>query len=135
MSVHTIHFHLDFASPQARQAFDALPGKLLGASYAVRYLPLGAGALAAWQRAGALGTPSRYVCERLFAGDTPPAPPGATPDEAAARLQRAEECARAAGITRLPALVVAGRLFPPPLDWGALCAALETEESADTLEE
>ena len=130
--MHTIHFYLDFSAPEARAAFDALPVQLMGASYAVRYLPLGAGALAAWERAGALGTPSRYVCECLFAGETPPAPPGAAPDQAAARLQSAEESARAAGVQRLPALIVGGQLFTPPLDWSTLRAALETEENADT---
>ena len=134
MSVRTINFYLDFASSEARAAFDALPAQLMGTSYAVRYLPLGAGALAAWERAGALGTPSRDVCERLFAGETPPAPPGAAPDQAAARLQNAEHSARAAGVQRLPALIVDGQLFTPPLDWGALHTALESAENTDTPE-
>ncbi|MBR6975868.1 MAG: hypothetical protein IKH84_03085 [Ottowia sp.] len=132
--MHTIHFYLDFAAPEARAAFDALPAQLMGVSYAVRYLPLGANALAAWARAGALGTPNRYVCECLFAGETPPAPPGAAPDQAAARLQSAEESARAAGVQRLPALIVDGQLFTPPLDWSALRAALECAENTDTQE-
>ncbi|MBQ6656684.1 MAG: hypothetical protein IJM64_05320 [Ottowia sp.] len=129
-----IDFYLDFASAEARAAFDALPAQLMGASYAVRYLPLGAGALAAWERASALGTPNRYVCERLFAGETPPAPPGAASDQAAARLQRAEEGARAAGVQHLPALIVGGQTFTPPLDWSALRAALERAENTDTQE-
>ena len=126
-----IDFYLDFACAEARAAFDALPVQLMGVSYAVRYLPLGANALAAWERAGALGTPSRYVCEHLFAGETPPALPGAAPDQAAARLQSA----RAAGVQHLPALIVDGQLFTPPLDWSALRAALETAENADTHEQ
>ena len=132
--MHTIHFYLSFSAPEARAAFDALPAQLMGASYAVRYLPLGNGALAAWKLAIALGTPSRYVCECLFAGEAPPAPPGAAPDQAAARLQRAEESARAAGVQHLPALIVGGQLFTPPLDWGALRAALERAENTDTQE-
>lgn len=129
-----INFYLDFASGEARAAFDALPVQLMGTSYAVRYLPLGNVALAAWEHAGALGTPSRYVCECLFAGETPPAPPGAAPDQAAARLQNAENSARAAGVQRLPALIVDGQLFTPPLDWSALRAALEGAGNTDTQE-
>ena len=130
-----IDFYLDFTSAEARSAFDALPVQLMGVSYAVRYLPLGANALATWERASALGTPSRYVCERLFAGETPPAPPGSAPDQAAARLQSAEHSARAAGVQRLPALIVDGQVFSPPLDWSALRAALESAENADTIGE
>lgn len=129
-----ISFYLDFAAPEARAAFDALPVQLMGASYAVRYLPLGNGALAAWKLASALGTPSRYVCECLFAGETLPAPPGAAPDQATARLQSAEESARAAGVQHLPALIVGGQTFTPPLDWSALRAALEGAENTDTQE-
>ena len=132
--MHTLDFYLDFASSEARTAFDALPVQLMGTSYTVRYLPLGAGALAAWERAGALGTPSRYVCERLFAGAMPEPAPGAAPDEAAARLQRAENSARAAGVQHLPALIVDGQVFTPLLDWKALRAALESAENADTHE-
>lgn len=134
MSVQRIDFYLDFASAEARAAFDALPTQLMGASYAVRYLPLGAGALAAWERASALGTPSRYVCECLFAGETPSAPPGVAPDQATARLQSAEESARAAGVQHFPALIVGGQVFTPPLDWSALRAALEGAENTDTQE-
>ena len=133
--MHSIDVYLDFASFEARAAFDALPAQLAGASYAVRYLPLGAGALAAWERAGSLGTPSRYVCERLFAGETPSSPPGAAPDQAAARLQRAEESARAAGVPHLPAFIVDGQVFAHPLDWSALRAALKQAENADTGEQ
>lgn len=132
-----IDFYLDFTSAESRQAFDALPAELAGASYAVRYWPLGAGALAAWECAGALGTPSRWVCARLFAGEAPHAAPGAAPEEAASRQQRAEAAARAACATaalRLPALVVDGRAFTPPLDWSALRAAVEGAENFDTHE-
>ena len=132
--MHTIHFYFDFSLSAARHIFEELPARLLGASYAVHYVPLGdhAAARAAWEKAGALGTPSRYVCERLFAGETPTAPPGADASHAEQRQQRAEAAARAAGVQRLPALIVGGQVFAAPLDWGVLRVVLETAENPDT---
>ncbi len=137
--MHTMHFYFDFSLPAARQAFAELPQQLLGASYLVRYFPLGstAAARAAWERAGVWGTPNRYVCACLFAGKTPEnAPPGADAAAAPARQQHAEAAARAAGVQHLPALTVSGlegQVFTLPQDWAALRAQLAVPgEGADT---